>query len=163
MAPGRARPLSLCPHHLPRHPSCAPHPAGVSRGHGINPAITRQCREGPGVPCGVPVPHDLTCSKSRRVCVWARGPISRSRRRHVCTKGSGWGWAPGGPPDALGSVGTGSSSPSPHSPSWEAGREQGRAAVRRAKWLLHNSCISEERRDRGIPQGPESCWPSLGQ
>lgn len=145
VAPGRARPL--CRRHLPRrchqgtcHESCE-HPAGAVR---------------------VPAPRGLTCSKSRRVCVWARGPISRSRRRHVCAKGSGWGWAPAGPLHPLGSAGTGSSSASPHSPSWEAGREQGRAAVRPAKRLLHASCPPEERRDKGTAQSPESPRPSPG-
>lgn len=78
------------------------------------------------------VPHGLTCSKSRRVCVWPRGPISRSRRRHVCTKGPGWGCAAGGAWDPLGSASAGSSSPSPHGPSWEAGGEPGGAAVGRS-------------------------------
>lgn len=122
------------------------------------------------MPWGVPAPRGLTCSKSRRVCVWARGPISRSRRRHVCTKGPGWGWAPGGPVNPLGSAGTGSSSPSPHSPSWEAGREQGRAAVRRAKWLLHTSSASEERhgdalgprKPPAIPEATHGCIPLGG-
>lgn len=131
-------------------PSCSAHPAGVS-------GLPARILQAPG---SLPAPRSLTCSKSRRVCVWASGPISRSLRRHVCTKGPAWRWAPGGTPDPLGSAGTGSSSPSPHSPSWEAGGEQGRAAVSRAKRLLHTSSASEESHGHG--SGPGEPRPSLG-
>lgn len=59
----------------------------------------------------------VTFSKSRRVCVWARGPSSRSRRGHVCAVGLVWGHAPGGCRVPPGSAEAGSSSQSPQGPS----------------------------------------------